>query len=80
MSGSSTPASACASTVRFAIATRWSKRIMRVSATEDDGWHRQKRAEARRGWKRGASGMLAARVADVRLRVVRDWGKSTFQQ
>ena len=53
---------------------------MRVSATEDDGRHRQKRAEARRGWKRGASGMLAARVADVRLRVVRDWGKSTFQQ
>ena len=70
MSGSSTPASACASTVRFAIATRWSKGIMRVSATEDDGMHRQKRAEARRGWKRGASGMLAARVADVRLRVV----------
>ena len=51
---------------------------MRVSATEDDGRHRQKRAEARRRWKRGASGILAARVADVRLRVVWGRGKTTF--
>ena len=70
--------SACASTVRFAIATRWSKGIMRGSVTEDDGRHRRKRAEARRRWKRGASGMLAARVDEVRLRVVWGRGKSKF--
>ena len=66
---------ACASTVRFA--TRWSKGIMRVSAIEDEG---RKRAEARRRWKRGASGMLATRVAEVRLRVAWCRGKSTFEQ
>ena len=53
---------------------------MGVSATEDEGRHRRKRADARRRRKRGASGMLAARVAEVRLRVVWDWGKSTFEQ
>ena len=53
---------------------------MEVSATEHDGRQRRKRADALRRWKRGVSGMLAARVDEVRLRVVWDWGKSTFEQ
>ena len=47
---------------------------MGVSAIEADGRHRRKRADARRRWKGGAPGMLAARVAEVRLRVVWDCG------
>ena len=80
MSASRTLASPCTSTVQFAIDTRWSKGIMGVSATENDGRHGRKRADARRRWKRGASGMLAATVAEVRLRVVWNRRESKFEQ
>ena len=80
MSASRTLASACTSTLRFAIDTRWSKGIMGVSAIEDDGRHRRKRADARRRWKGGAPGMLAARVAEGPATRGVGLGKSTYEQ